>query len=182
MEEGADSFSVTVQRHVINLRIIDFIAKADATYQLSQRAKIGLGLLAQHEVLSAIELCRLLDLRDATALKSWLDLLVNIGLVQSRGRTKGTTYRIAPEMIRHLKLKVHTTLRDIQPHRLQELILTDLEKYQTAAISDIQSRIGSDIPRRNVQRALAQLVAEGKVKKTGVLKQTRYHFLKIDKK
>ena len=179
MEEGPDSFSVTVQRHVINLRIIDFIAKADTSYQLSQRAKICLGLLAQHDVLSASELCRLLDLRDATALKPWLDHLVGIGLVQSRGRTKGTTYRIAPEMIRHLKLKVYTTLRDIQPHRLQELVLTDLEKYQTAAIGEIHSRIGIDIPRRSVQRTLAQLVAEGKIKKSGVFKQTLYHWLNI---
>ena len=177
IEEGADYFSVTVQRRVFNLKIIDFIAKADATYQLSQREKICLGLLAQHEALLATELCRLFDLKDTASLKPWLGHLVEIGLVQSRGRTKGTTYRIASDLIRQLDLKTKTTLRDIQPHRLRQLVIADLEKYQQAAIGELHARIGSDIPRRSVQRTLAQLVAEGKIKKTGRLKQTRYHWL-----
>ncbi len=177
IEEGADCFSVTVKRRVFNLKIIDFIAKADATYQLSQREKICLGLLAQHEALLATELCRLFDLKDTASLKPWLGHLVEIGLVQSRGRTKGTTYRIATDLIRQLDLKTKTTLRDIQPHRLRQLVIADLEKYQQAAIGELHVRIGSDIPRRSVQRTLAQLVAEGKIKKTGRLKQTRYHWL-----
>ena len=177
IEEGADYFSVTVQRRVFNLKIIDFIAKADATYQLSQREKICLGILAQHEALLATELCRLFDLKDTASLKPWLGHLVEIGLVQSRGRTKGTTYRIASDLIRQLDLKTKTTLRDIQPHRLRQLVIADLEKYQQAAIGELHARIGSDIPRRSVQRTLAQLVAEGKIKKTGRLKQTRYHWL-----
>ena len=177
IEEGADYFSVTVQRRVFNLKIIDFIAKADATYQLSQREKICLGLLAQQEALLATELCRLFDLKDTASLKPWLGHLVEIGLVQSRGRTKGTTYRIAIDLIRQLNLKTKTTLRDIQPYRLRQLVIADLEKYQQAAIGELHARIGSDIPRRSVQRTLAQLVAEGKIKKTGRLKQTRYHWL-----
>ena len=177
IEEGADYFSVTVQRRVFNLKIIDFIAKADATYQLSQRERICLGLLAQHEALLATELCRLFDLKDTASLKPWLGHLVEIGLVQSRGRTKGTTYRIAIDLIRQLDLKTKTTLRDIQPYRLRQLVIADLEKYQQAAIGELHARIGSDIPRRSVQRTLAQLVAEGKIKKTGRLKQTRYHWL-----
>ena len=177
IEEGTDYFSVTVKRRVFNLKIIDFIAKADATYQLSQREKICLGLLAQHEALLATELCRLFDLKDMASLKPWLGHLLEIGIIQSRGRTKGTTYRIASDLIRQLDLKTKTTLKDIQPYRLRQLVIADLEKYHKAAIGELHSRIGIDIPRRSVQRALAQLVEEGKIKKTGKLKQTRYHWL-----
>ncbi|NCB77769.1 MAG: hypothetical protein EOM42_11900 [Negativicutes bacterium] len=177
IEEGTDYFSVTVKRRVFNLKIIDFIAKADATYQLSQREKICLGLLAQHEALLATELCRLFDLKDMASLKPWLGHLLEIGIIQSRGRTKGTTYRIASDLIRQLDLKTKTTLKDIQPYRLRQLVIADLEKYHQAAIGELHSRIGIDIPRRSVQRALAQLVEEGKIKKTGKLKQTRYHWL-----
>lgn len=133
--------------------------------------------MAQHEALLVTELCRLFDLKDTASLKPWLGHLVEIGLVQSRGRTKGTTYRVASDLIRQLDLKTKTTLRDIQPHRLRQLVIADLEKYQHAAIGELHARIGSDIPRRSVQRTLAQLVAEGKIKKTGRLKQTRYHWL-----
>lgn len=100
-------------------------------------------------------------------LKPWVDRLVSVGLVQGRGRTKGTTYRIAPEMIRHLKLKTNTTLKDIEPYRLRELVIADLQKYQDAAIGEIHKHIGSDIPRRNLQRTLLRLREEGIIDKTG---------------
>ena len=133
--------------------------------------------MAQHEALLATELCRLFDLKDMASLKPWLGHLLEIGIIQSRGRTKGTTYRIASDLIRQLDLKTKTTLKDIQPYRLRQLVIADLEKYHQAAIGELHSRIGIDIPRRSVQRALAQLVEEGKIKKTGKLKQTRYHCL-----
>lgn len=51
--EGSDHVEVTVRKRIVNPRIIDFIAKADSMYQLSQREKICLGLLAQNEAMSA---------------------------------------------------------------------------------------------------------------------------------
>ena len=86
------------------------------------------------------------------------------------------TYHISPETIRSLKLVTKTTLKDIEPHRLDELICTDLKKYKNASISEIHSRIGLDIPRRNLQRSLSKLTADGMIDKTGLLKQTRYHW------
>ena len=71
-------------------------------------------------------------MKDAIDLKPWLGRLINWKLVHTRGRTKGMTYRISPEMIRSLKLVTQTTLKDIEPHRLHELICTDLKKYKNA--------------------------------------------------
>ncbi len=176
LEEGADYFSVTVRRRIYNTQVINFVAMVDQTHQLSQRERICLCILAQHEMMTALELCDFLDLKDAIDLKPWLGRLINWKLVHTRGRTKGMTYRISPEMIRSLKLVTQTTLKDIEPHRLHELICTDLKKYKNASISEIHSRIGLDIPRRNLQRSLSKLIADGMIDKTGLLKQTRYHW------
>jgi ATP-dependent DNA helicase RecG len=47
---------VTVRRRILKPEVIDFIAKADQTFQLTQRERIALGLLAQHDALTAREL------------------------------------------------------------------------------------------------------------------------------
>lgn len=174
MVEGADYFEVTIRKKIFNPRIIDFITKADSMYQLTQREKICLGLLAQYEAMSAFELCKSLELPDATYLKSWIDKLIQTGIVQSSGRTKGTMYHVAPELMKRLDFKDTTTLKDIEVYRLQELVLKDLCKYGRAKISDIHNRIGEEIPRRRLQTALAKLVEEGAIGKEGGRKATVY--------
>ena len=47
--ETHDRVQVTVRRRILKPEVIDFIAKADQTYQLTQRERIALGLLAQHD-------------------------------------------------------------------------------------------------------------------------------------
>jgi ATP-dependent DNA helicase RecG len=172
--EGPDSVEVVVRRRIFDTRIIDFVAKVDAAFQLTQREKIGLGLLAQQEALTSLELCRLLELKNAEALHPWLDRLLRAGIVVSHGKTKGQSYLIKPEMIRKLNFKEPTTLKAIEPHRLKELILADLKKYELAGIAQIHARIGSDIPRRDVGRMLKNLIDEGLVVQEGVKKHTRY--------
>jgi ATP-dependent DNA helicase RecG len=60
--ETHDRVQVTVRRRILKPEVIDFIAKADQTYQLTQRERIALGLLAQHDALTARELAATLEL------------------------------------------------------------------------------------------------------------------------
>lgn len=43
----------TVRRRILKPEVIDFIATADQTYQLTQRERVALGLLAQHDAMTA---------------------------------------------------------------------------------------------------------------------------------
>ena len=63
---------VTIRRRILKPEVIDFIAKADQTYQLTQRERIALGLLAQHDDLTARELVKALELPSVEALQPWL--------------------------------------------------------------------------------------------------------------
>ena len=48
-----DRVQVNIYRCILKPEIIDFIAKADETFQLTQRERIALGLLAQQDALTA---------------------------------------------------------------------------------------------------------------------------------
>ncbi|WP_137894310.1 ATP-binding protein [Ramlibacter sp. 2FC] len=172
--ETHDRVQVTVRRRILKPEVIDFIAKADQTYQLTQRERIALGLLAQHDALTARELAVVLELPSVEALQPWLKRLLDWHLLQSAGRTQATRYFVDPGLLRSLNFTGETTLKRIEPHRLHALIVEDVGRYPGTKIGDIHQRIGLEIPRSRVRRAVEQLVKDGKLSQEGVRSGTRY--------
>ena len=173
--ETHDRVQVTVWRRIHAPEVIDFIAKADQTYQLTQRERIALGLLAQHDALTARELAERLELPTVDALLPWLKRLLGWQLVQSAGRTQATRYFVDPGLLRALNFSAATTLKRIEPHRLAALIMEDVGRYPGTKMGDLHQRIGLDIPRSRVRRAVEQLVKDGQLRQEGVRNGTRYH-------
>lgn len=172
--EGTDSVHVVVPRRVIQPAIIRLLAEANERYQLTQRERIALGLLAQTEGLSAIDLAERLELDDPAALRSWFGRLLELGLLQQVGRTKATRYFVRPELLRAAGLDERTTLARVQPHRLKALILEDLDRFADSSAGEVRRRVGPEIPVRTVSRALQRLVVEGQVAATGTRRWRRY--------
>ena len=160
VREGDDRVMITVRKRILNPAIIDFMFKADQAYEMTQKEKIALGLIAQHEAVTAINLCRILEIRDADDLKPWIDRLCNWQIVKTRGRTKATEYYVDPELLRKLDFKGKTSLKGIEKHRLRELVIRDLEIYKESGISEIHNRIGAEIPVYKLRRELAVLANE----------------------
>lgn len=161
--EGADSVHVTVPRRVVQPGVIRLLSEADQRHQLAQRERIVLGLVAQTEGLSAVELAEQLELPDLSALRPWLGRLVELGILEQTGRTKATRYHVPPTLLRDAGLDKVTTLKRVQPHRLRALILEDLERFPNSAKADIQRRVGPEIPERTLRRALEALIQAGEV-------------------
>ena len=172
--ETHDRVQVTVRRRILKPEVIDFIAKADQTYQLTQRERITLGLLAQQDALTARELADALELTSVEALQPWLKRLLDWHLVQSAGRTQATRYFVDPTLLRSLKFTSETTLKRIEPHRLAALVLEDLQRYPQSAISEIHQRIGGEIHPKQVKRALEELIERGAVRFEGNNRWRRY--------
>lgn len=172
--ETHDRVQVTVRRRILRPEVIDFIAKADQIYQLTQRERIAVGLLVQHDALTARELADTLELPSVEALQPWLKRLLHWHLVQSAGRTKATRYFVDPGLLRSLKFIGETTLKRIEPHRLAALVLEDLQRYPESAISDIHRRIGGEIHPKQVKRALEELIERGAVRFEGNNRWRRY--------
>jgi len=173
-KEGPDRFEVTVRRRILKPQVIDFMAKADQTFQLTQRERIALGLLAQHEALTARELAKALELSSVDALSPWINRLLNWGLVLSSGRTQATRYFVDPDVLRRLEFTTPTSLKRIEPHRLQALVVEDLHRYPNSRIGEIHGRIGEEIPRAQIKRTLAALVGENKLIMHGKLNKVTY--------
>ena len=172
--ETHDRVQVTIRRRILAPKVIDFIAKADQTYPLTQRERITLGLLAQHEALTARELGTRLELASVDALSPWLRRLLEWQLVRSAGRTQATRYFIAPELLQALAFRATTTLKRIEPHRLAALVLEDLRLYPRSAISAVHQRVGVEIHPKQVKRAMDDLVERGEVRFEGDRRWRRY--------
>lgn len=172
--EHHDRVEVTVRRRILKPRVIDFIAKADQAFQLTQRERIALGLLAQHEALTARELAHSLELPSVEVLQPWLKRLIDWDLVQSTGRTQATRYFIDPEVLRSLDFASTTTLKRIEPHRLAALLLEDVARYPRSKIGEVHVRIGPEIPRSQIRRAIEMLVKAGKLHMEGIRNGARY--------
>jgi ATP-dependent DNA helicase RecG len=178
VQQGDDRVVVTVRKQITRTAIVDFMVKADQSLTLSQKELITLGLLAQHEALTAIDLVKTLELSRAEDLKHWIGRLKDWGVVNTRGKTKATEYFVEPQVLWTLEFQGETTLKGIERHRLRELILRDLEIYRKASISQIHERIGKEIPRRKVRRELTELVATGFVGKVGHTRAAVYLWTK----
>ncbi len=172
--EHHDRVEVTVRRRILKPRVIDFIAKADQAFQLTQRERIALGLLAQHEALTARELAHSLELPSVDALQPWLKRLIDWNLVQSTGRTQATRCFIDPEVLRSLDFASTTPLKRIEPHRLAALLFEDVARYPRSKLGEIHVRIGPEIPRSQIRRAIGGLVKAGKLHMEGVRNGARY--------
>ncbi len=100
---------------------------------------------------------------ELNVVRPWLGRLRDWGLVRSRGHTKATEYFVDPDVLRRLAFGGATTLKGIEKHRLQALILHDLGIYRDVSIGDLHQCIGSEIPRRRIQRELADMVGDGQI-------------------
>ena len=173
-EEGADWVKVTIQRRIAKPEVMRLLTEADARFQLTQRERITLGILAQTEGMTARELGAMLETHGAEELAGWLGRLQTLALVQSAGRTQGTRYFVDPSLLQGAELKIPTTLLRIEPHRLLELIREDLRRYPLSKIGEISGRIGPEVNRSQLKRALAELVSSGVAVLTGERNAARY--------
>ena len=173
-EEGADWVKVTIQRRIAKPDVMRLLTEADARFQLTQRERITLGVLAQTEGMTARELGAVLEADGGDDLSVWLGRLVSTGLVLTTGKTSGMRYFVAPDWLRGAKLDRKTTLSRITPHRLHALILEDLARYPESSSADINRRIGVEISAKTVKRALDNLLNTNEVVYSGERRWRRY--------
>jgi ATP-dependent DNA helicase RecG len=172
--EGADWVKVSIERRILRPELLQLLEEAEQRFQLTQRERICLGVLALKEASTAREMMQVLELDSGEALKPWLGRLPDFGLVRSSGRTQATRYFVEPKLLQGAGLATTTTLKRIEPHRLLALIREDLRLYPEAKIGEIQGRIGPEINRSQLKRALAGLVAGGEVAMVGERSGARY--------
>lgn len=174
--EGVDSVSVTLVRRIQRPEVVRLMSEADARFQLRQRERITLGMLAASDGLTARELAARLELASADDLHSgaWLGRLLDFGLVASTGKTQATRYFVPPMLLKGVGLESTTTLNRMEPHRLRALIVEDLLRYPGSSSGEINRRIGEEVPYRTLKRAIDDLVQAGRIRYEGQAKGRKY--------
>lgn len=173
VKEKDDRVVVTVFSTVKNPEIIDLIEKIKTTYQLNQKEIICLGIILQEKSIIATEFSKRIQSKDDKQIKYWLGNLLKYNIIQTKGRTKGLRYFINPDILRGTNFE-KTDLSNITEHRLNSLILEDIENYPNSSIEEIHKRIGVEIPIRRIRRIIYKLVNEGKIRTQGGRKFRKY--------
>ena len=136
--------------------------------------------MALSEGMNSRELGLQLNLESSDKLAIWLGRLVDFGIVKSIGRTNATRYFVDPELLSLSSIQLPTTLKRIEPHRLQELLREDLRRYPGSKIGEISSRVGTEINRSLLKRALGDLTLRGIAVMEGKLSGARYRLADKD--
>ena len=177
--EQDDRVIVSVSRRILKEEIIQLVQKANEEYQLRQKEIICLGLIAQHNILSALELSTLLNIKEANGVRHWMGRLLDLELIKSSGKTKATGYFVNPNYLKRLNFKGKTTLKKIEPHRLRELIIQDLKIYQPSEINNIHERIGKEISIRRVRQMIDTMLKDGTLYKQNDKRWAKYSIDKM---
>jgi len=166
--EGDDYVKVTVNRRILNPETIKIMQKANHIQDLKVKPTICLGIIAQHESVTASTLIKELCLRNANELRPWLNPLIEKELVISTSvHSKAKEYRVTPILLQESDYKGRTSLKRIEDYRIRELIIEDLKIYKESPLKDIHKRIGTEIPYKKVLAQIKMLVVDGKVKLKG---------------
>lgn len=172
--EGEDFVKAIVGRRIISKEAIKVIRYALQVAELRQKHIICLGLIAQHESITATDLIKILNLKDREELTPWLDYLVDKGIVETYGSHKSKEYRVGAAILKQSDYKGPTSLKRIENYRIRELIIEDLKLYECSSLKDIRKRIGDEIPYKRVLEQMKELVSEGLVKVIGENRWVEY--------
>jgi len=174
VEEIDERVKVTVKKQFISKEVVRLMDKAASEFHLKQKEVISLGLISQQQSFSSSELLTILNQSEDVGLRNWLGKLLEYELIKKTGKGKGTQYSINPEFIRKINFKGKTTLKNIEDHRLEELIYKDLTDYPLSSFSDIHKRIGDEINQFKIKRIIKAMVEGNKILMTGKLKWAKY--------
>lgn len=174
VKENNDRVTVIVKKQFVSKEVVRLMDKASNEFSLRQKELISLGLLAQQQSYTALEISSILNQNEETGLKNWLGRLIDLELVIKRGKGKGMQYSVNPEFIRRINFKGKTNLKNIEDHRLEELIYTDLTAYPNSGFGEIHQRIGKEINGYTVKRILRGMVTKDVLMINGSKRWTTY--------
>lgn len=175
VSETGERVTVIVKKQFVSKEVVRLMDKASTEFSLKQKELISLGLLAQQQSYTAVEISGILNQNEEVGLRNWLGRLIELELIVKTGKGKGTQYAVNPEFVRKLNFKGKTNLKNIEDYRLEELIYKDLNAYPNSGFSEIHARIGMEINQFKVKRILKSMVENDVIDTIGVRKWTKYY-------
>lgn len=173
IESDFNKVSVTIESRIVDmqaLRLTDYISKH---FQLTQRERILVGIVARHQKILSTELSKILQLPEEERLRNWYSKLLDKNILLTQGKGKGNAFLINPKLLADSKLNLSPSLKTVEPYVLEQLVLTDIKNYPNSSISEIDSRI-KDVSKKELQKVVYKLVENGDVDATGSKTYRKY--------
>lgn len=177
IESNYSKMSVTIFSNIIDedaLSVIDFVNKH---FYLKQKEIISLGIIATHKKILSTELSQILQLNQEEKLQHWIDGLQNNNIIISRGSRKSTEYLLNPDLFSQARLNLTPSLKTIESHKLEALIIEDVILNGESKMRDIQQRLKEVYP-KDIQKTVYRLASRGDFKTKGANKNRTYKFKK----
>ncbi len=172
--ETDERVTVIVKKQFVSKEVVRLMDKASNEFSLKQKELISLGLLAQQQSYTALEISSILNQNEEVGLRNWLGRLIDLELVVKTGKGKGTQYAVNPEFIRKINFKRKTNLKNIEDYRLEELLCKDLTAYPNSGFGEIHQRIGKEINEHTVKRILKRMVTKDTLMIEGAKRWAKY--------
>lgn len=174
VKETDERVTVIVKKQFVSKEVVRLMDKASNEFSLKQKELISLGLLAQQQSYTAVEISNILNQNEEVGLRNWLGRLIDFELVIKTGKGKGTQYAVNPEFIRKINFKGKTNLKNIEDYRLEELIYKDLTAYPNSGFGEIHQRIGKEINEHTVKRILKRMFTKDILMIAGAKRWAKY--------
>ena len=174
-ESSYNEFKVTQYSVIQNVDILPLLDYTLKSFELTQKGYITFGAIANETKMMATRLSEYLQLSDADRLRSYVEPLLKMGLVNKRGTGKGTIYYINPKLIANSKANVKTTLKNIEPYTLKALIIEDLRVHPKSLMSEIAERL-PDVELKELRNMVYKMVGE-ELNATGGRTYRRYELV-----
>lgn len=156
-ESSYNEFKVTQYSEIQNVNILPLLDYTLNNYELTQKGYITFGAIANETKMLATKLSTYLQLSDTERLRSYVEPLLNKGLIIKSGNGKGTSYSINPKLISNSKVNVKTTLKSIEPYTLKALVLEDLRMHPKSLMSEIAERL-PDVELNELRKMIYKMV------------------------
>ncbi len=172
-ENEFSQFSVTVSSRILDNDCLAIVDYASRNYDFRQKDLIVLGIVARERKVRSIELTQMLGLSDGDRLANWTSRLIEQNLIVQHGSKKATAFTLSPQLVKATGLNLPPTLKTMEPHSLDALVLEDLRHNGSSSISEICERI-PDIERKEISGSIRRLRNAEKVFGEGAKKTMRY--------
>lgn len=161
-----DYVKVTIYSNIIDIEIIKILDTILKHYKLSQKEIITIGIIAREKRILPTDLTKTLQLKEDERLRSWIGKLVTQEIVLKQGKGKGTYYSINPKILSTVDYNIKPTLKTMELHVLEALILEDLKIHPNSKVSEIETRL-KDAGKKEIQKILYKLKEDKKLSVSG---------------
>lgn len=174
VSEGDDFVALTIQRHIVDPEAYRLMEHVTNNYKVSQSARIALGIIIQAQKISAFNLAKEMQLTAEGRLRTILTTLIQEKVILYKGQKKGTTYYINPTVVANTKANIITSLKTIEPYRLQALIEEDLRYHPYSSMAEIAKRL-PDVDFKELQKMVRKMVTINRLNATEGRKYRKYY-------